>query len=397
MELFLGQRILDRGDQKGYFPGLQVGLWVAAGRARFLRREGERSAGEFPGLRVGFVVFGVWNAFGLGVDGRCCAGAGGVGLRAELQCAPAWGRCRRLAFAAGCTPAHPIHPTSPAHLGPPQLAYHDTTQAALGGMEPWEHTPLPPAPHSRHSSNLPAAWSGGAGPLAASGPAADPLAAALGAAAAEQQQRRLPLLEEEEAEGVAGTAAECSQQQDQQQQQAAAAQQAGEWEDRAHAVPGVAAVAHDGVLGVRQSLLDLEPLPPGYVPDDPSTSSSASGGGGGGASSSHQRSSSGGAGAAASAGLLHDSSEPAAAASHLGGKASAPPPEELAPAPPPAFDPLGAVPSPPPSAAGAFEQQQQQQGSAGELIDFGNDGSTTPPPAAPAESTVRSQLDDLLL
>jgi hypothetical protein len=51
----------------------------------------------------------------------------------------------------------------------------------------------------------------------------------------------------------------------QQQQQPGPAAQEEDWEgdddDRAHAVAGVPAVQHDGVLGVQQSLLDLEPLP----------------------------------------------------------------------------------------------------------------------------------------
>lgn len=287
----------------------------------------------------------------------------------------------------------------------PQLGYQDSTQALLGGLEPFEFTTLPPAPHSRHSSNVPSAW----GPLGAGAPAADASAAAAAAMA-----HRLPLLEEESSAGMAagrpqGVDAAGGQRQEERQQVAG-----GGWEqyDRAHPVPGVLTVQHDGRLGVRQSLLDLEPFPDGELAYEQQL---------GGPPGGHQRSSSGGSGSlggASSSRLAHSSGEPSAASlpversslacSSGSGEEQA---EELAaePAPPAHFDPLGAVPHP--EATGSQEQQQQQQGAeqqqqarqgwaAPDLLSLDDDsggGAVFEHPAPSSSAAVRSQLEDLLL
>lgn len=118
-----------------------------------------------------------------------------------------------------------------------QVVYRDSTQPQLGGMEAFESLPLPPS-HSRHVS--------ASGPLGAGTPLLEAAAAAAAAAAA---LARLPELLEEEGEQRAGAGTA-----------GAEAAESEEEDDRAHAVPGVPAVEHDGVLGVRESLFDLEPL-----------------------------------------------------------------------------------------------------------------------------------------
>ncbi|KAL4443884.1 hypothetical protein ABPG75_011621 [Micractinium tetrahymenae] len=259
-----------------------------------------------------------------------------------------------------------------------QVAYRDTTQALLGGMEPFETAPLPPA-HSRHAST--GVSPGPLGPLGAGAPAADAAAAAVGAGAEPSSVPRLQLLAEEDLEAEAEAAAEA----------AAAAGEAGEYEDRAHAVPGVPAVEHDGVLGVRQSLIDLEPLselsaleqqqhttvqPPSMHHHQASGHSRLAG-------SAHSSGSSDG-----DQRLLQ---EGAVAAS---------------PAPPAAFDPLGAVLHPLPPEGEQQHQEEQLMGTAGggdELISF--DGANGTPAGglvaagAPATSpdAARTQLEDLLL
>ncbi|PSC67092.1 putative phosphoinositide phosphatase SAC9 isoform X1, partial [Micractinium conductrix] len=100
----------------------------------------------------------------------------------------------------------------------------------------------------------------------------------------------------------------------------------------AHAVPGVAAAVHDGVLGVRQSLLDLEPFPDDELPPAE----------------------------------RHLHAQPPLAQQEQqhgvdswGGDLEA----ELAAAaaPPAAFDPLGAVPHPEASPPSSQQQEEQQQ------------------------------------
>lgn len=269
-----------------------------------------------------------------------------------------------------------------------QLAYRDSTQAQLGGLEPFEFTPLPPAPHSRHSSNVPTAW----GPLGAGAPAADAAAAAAAAMA-----HRLPLLEEESSAGMAASlqqAAEATQRQEARQEAAAG------WEqyDRAHPVPGVPTVQHDGRLGVRQSLMDLEPLPDGEAYEQQPGGSPGGG--------NHQRSSSGGSGSlglggGSSSRLAQISGEPSTISQPLDRGAlacSSGSGEEQAaePAPPAHFDPLGAVPHP---ASGGQEQQQGQAWAGGDLLCLGEEdgGAAASKPASSGSAAVRSQLEDLLL
>lgn len=273
-------------------------------------------------------------------------------------------------------------------LPAPQLAYRDSTQAQLGGLEPFEFTPLPPAPHSRHSSNVPTAW----GPLGAGAPAADAAAAAAAAMA-----HRLPLLEEESSAGMAASlqqAAEATQRQEARQEAAAG------WEqyDRAHPVPGVPTVQHDGRLGVRQSLMDLEPLPDGEAYEQQPGGSPGGG--------NHQRSSSGGSGSlglggGSSSRLAQISGEPSTISQPLDRGAlacSSGSGEEQAaePAPPAHFDPLGAVPHP---ASGGQEQQQGQAWAGGDLLCLGEEdgGAAASKPASSGSAAVRSQLEDLLL
>ncbi len=301
----------------------------------------------------------------------------------------AWPAYKPLAFQRPHLPL-PMPPCVPL-----QLAYQDSTQAQLGGLEPFEFAPLPPAPHSRHSSNVPSAW----GPLGAGAPAADAAAAAAAAMA-----HRLPLLEEEESAGMAASlqqAAQAAAPQRQEEQQDGAAG----WEqyDRAHPVPGVPTVQHDGRLGVRQSLMDLEPLPDGELGYEQQLGGSPCGG-------SHQRSSSGGSGSLGGDGssrLAHSSGEQSGASLPLDRSAlacSSGSGEEQAaePAAPAHFDPLGAVPHPESASQEeqpAKEQQQQQQGWAGDLLSLGEHGGGAPGNQAATSSSaaVRSQLEDLLL
>jgi hypothetical protein len=159
----------------------------------------------------------------------------------------------------------------------------------------------------------------------------------------QQQQQQLLLTEEEEA--------------------------AFDEDERAHAVPGVHAVEHDGVLGVRQSLLDLEPLPDSLLEQQQQQQASPSRG-----SSSSSSGSGSGSGSGYSAG---------------GGSS----------APASSFDPLGAMAHPPPAAPVAP--------ASGELISLDADPEEAAPaasqqrsgPAAPLppHGGVRSQLQDLLL
>ncbi|EFN60062.1 hypothetical protein CHLNCDRAFT_133330 [Chlorella variabilis] len=234
-----------------------------------------------------------------------------------------------------------------------QVVYRDSTQPLLGGMEAFEAAPLPPLPasHSRHASG--SAVPGAFGPLAAGAPAA-------GAAALQQQQ--------EAGQGPAslGEQEEC---------------------DRAHAVPGVPAVEHDGVLGVRQSLLDLEPLSD-LLPEQQQQQQAMLPGGepaarGSGSSSLVPGGGSGGSGSGG---------EPWAPPLTTAGAPSAAPPAA-------AFDPLGAVGQPGAPAQPARQQQQQQMD---ELISLDDDRPATaaaqaPLGSAPASGAVRSQLEDLLL
>ncbi|PSC67116.1 putative phosphoinositide phosphatase SAC9 isoform X1, partial [Micractinium conductrix] len=136
----------------------------------------------------------------------------------------------------------------------------------------------------------------------------------------------------------------------------------------AHAVPGVAAAVHDGVLGVRQSLLDLEPFPDDELPPAE----------------------------------RHLHAQPPLAQQEQqhgvdswGGDLEA----ELAAAaaPPAAFDPLGAVPHPeasPPSSQQQEEQQQQhpEQHTAlrGDQL-FSLDASGAAQPAAPSSGSGMSE------
>ncbi|PSC67145.1 putative phosphoinositide phosphatase SAC9 [Micractinium conductrix] len=219
-----------------------------------------------------------------------------------------------------------------------QLGYTDSAHAQLGGVEAFEAQPLPPpssAAHSRTPSSV-TAW----GPL---GAGVDTLAASVAA--------RLPQLEEHAAAGGGTDVERCD-----------------DDDDRAHAVPGVAAAVHDGVLGVRQSLLDLEPFPDDELPPAE----------------------------------RHLHAQPPLAQQEQqhgvdswGGDLEA----ELAAAaaPPAAFDPLGAVPHPeasPPSSQQQEEQQQQhpEQHTAlrGDQL-FSLDASGAAQPAAPSSGSGMSE------
>ncbi|KAL4449511.1 hypothetical protein ABPG77_007155 [Micractinium sp. CCAP 211/92] len=250
-----------------------------------------------------------------------------------------------------------------------QVAYRDTAHAQLGGMEPFEAAPLPPT-HSRHAST-----SAGPGPLAAGAPAADAAAAAAGTEA--PPALRAHQLADDDLRTSAAAAV------------GVAAAEEAEGEDRAHAVPGVPPVEHDGILGVRQPLIDLEPLsePPAQEQQQ---------------------------GTWQPPGVQHQAQEHGSLAgsprSSAGGTGGQWPPGEGAaaapPAPAPAFDPLGAVPHAVPSGGEQWHQAEQQQGAtagpaggAEQLISF--DGANGSLPAAPAPdaaaAAARSQLEDLLL
>lgn len=148
------------------------------------------------------------------------------------------------------------------------------------------------------------------------------------------------------------------------------------------------AVEHDGVLGVRQSLIDLEPLSESCGPEEQQQQQHA---------------------ALQPPGMRHQAYEPSYLAGGDGstvgqtlqdGARAAPP------APPAAYDPLGAVLHPlPPEGEQRHEAEQLRSSAVGtggggdQLISFdGANGSLLAAPA-PADSSaaVRSQLDDLLL
>ncbi len=147
---------------------------------------------------------------------------------------------------------------------------------------------------------------------------------------------------------------------------------------------------HDGILGVRQPLIDLEPLsePPAQEQQQQGTLQPP--------------------------GVQHQAHEHGSLAGSprrsAGGTGGQWPPGEGAaavpPAPAPAFDPLGAVPHAVPSGGEQRHQAEQQQGATAglagdteQLISF--DGANGSLPAAPAPdvaaAAARSQLEDLLL
>lgn len=189
MELFLGLRIHDSGDLKGYFPGLQAG----PGSQLLLSAALLSAAAWSPGPRM--------------------HGQAGAGTQRRQP---------RLVSALSCLlgPRYPQSLPQPPRLHT-QVAYRDTAQAQLGGMEPFETAPLPPA-HSRHAST--SVSPGPLGPLGAG--AADAAAAAAGLATGAGTAARLQLLAEEDLEAGGAPDSAVPDEED---------------EDRAHAVPGVPA------------------------------------------------------------------------------------------------------------------------------------------------------------
>ena len=163
------------------------------------------------------------------------------------------------------------------------------------------------------------------------------------------------------------TEAACLQHEQQQEQQVEEEEVGAfdEDDERAHAVPGVHAVEHDGVLGVRQSLLDLEPLPDSLLdPQQQQQEQEEEAPSCGGSSGSSGSGYSGGGG---------------------GGGGSAPTSS---------FDPLGAVVHPSPVAPAAGELISLDAGpgeSAPEAAHRSGPAAATPP------GDMRSQLQDLLL